>query len=781
MAVFASNPWGTDSSTSGDEESDPLAAALKAAGEEADRQQEERSAQTRDIYQPPQMTPGSESEIATPEEAEQAATNRKNRQFNRDDGSFGMPKDTKQGAYWLNAQSNATREAASGISTASPPKTTARDGQSLSQQTPWTQQAFRSQYGMNSDTEWVRQHEAELDKNVQIYGSQDPKAGTKSATGHTVAPDRTIGVVAPPVAPSTPNTGSGAPITAAPVQGQGTPPSSPAPAPTTQNVQAAPSTLAAPSTVAATVPQPQTKPAEPMPTAPGDWVYVTRQGDNPGWTLRGTAQATDKITYDPKVGAVTPSTAPVQMSNQERYQDLPQDGEAPLAYLGRNSGKNPQEIAQGISALMHGDKSAVWVEPYLNDVARIAWAKQERSQGRNVSPLDAPPEYIESWKDAFYGSDTSVPEVKELDQQMLDHAAAVTQPGKPFNWKEAFGPTGEGGLISKQVTDRDCGTNSFANVMRSYGYNVDPQQTYEYGKKYGYHNGEQFTGPNNMSRMLREEAGINAQTVPMDWAGVDKELDSGRVVVLSSGGHYWTVSAKRDGPNGTEYYGGATSTVVGNPDWSTAGQFRWGGPPNAMIVTSGDVNPNSRVVTELGLRPPGNTPDRALLSQGTRQLATQRMQQGMQANSQRLNMNNATDTGSNPFENIAWKEATDQGADPVVILSMMDQESTNNPEALSKKGASGLMQLMPATARSLGVTDINDPRQNIAGGVRYYQQMLKRYDGNVDLALAAYNAGPGAVDQYGGIPPFEETQRYVRDVKAKMLARQQQYANTGSR
>ncbi len=116
------------------------------------------------------------------------------------------------------------------------------------------------------------------------------------------------------------------------------------------------------------------------------------------------------------------------------------------------------------------------------------------------------------------------------------------------------------------------------------------------------------------------------------------------------------------------------------------------------------------------------------------------------------------------YEGIIRQIAVNQGVDPDLVKGIIHVESGYNPLALSSKGAMGLMQLMPETASILGVRDPWDPLENITGGTKYISYLLKKYDGDLSKALAAYNAGPGAVDTYKGIPPYQETQDYVRSV-----------------
>ena len=128
------------------------------------------------------------------------------------------------------------------------------------------------------------------------------------------------------------------------------------------------------------------------------------------------------------------------------------------------------------------------------------------------------------------------------------------------------------------------------------------------------------------------------------------------------------------------------------------------------------------------------------------------------------------------YEDIIQEAAAKYDMDAALIRAVMQTESAFHPYAVSRAGAEGLMQLMPGLADEMGVSDSFDPRENIMGGVRYLKRLLEYHDGNLDLALASYNAGPGNVERYGGIPPFRETRSYVKTIKA-LYARSKRSAN----
>lgn len=119
--------------------------------------------------------------------------------------------------------------------------------------------------------------------------------------------------------------------------------------------------------------------------------------------------------------------------------------------------------------------------------------------------------------------------------------------------------------------------------------------------------------------------------------------------------------------------------------------------------------------------------------------------------------------------NVVNQISKKYNVDEKLVQALIKQESGFNPKARSKAGAMGLMQLMPSTAKNLGVQDPYNMVQNVEGGVKYLKSMLNKYNGNVILALAAYNAGPNAVDKYSGVPPYKETQNYVKSILANYL------------
>lgn len=127
--------------------------------------------------------------------------------------------------------------------------------------------------------------------------------------------------------------------------------------------------------------------------------------------------------------------------------------------------------------------------------------------------------------------------------------------------------------------------------------------------------------------------------------------------------------------------------------------------------------------------------------------------------------------GTNPFKSMIQSAANQYGLDPTLFEALVETESNFDPSARSKAGAMGLTQLMPSTAQMLGVKNPFDPAQNLQGGAKYLSNLIQQFGGNVEWALAAYNAGPGAVTKYNGIPPYAETQNYVKKIMDLAMTR----------
>lgn len=220
-------------------------------------------------------------------------------------------------------------------------------------------------------------------------------------------------------------------------------------------------------------------------------------------------------------------------------------------------------------------------------------------------------------------------------------------------------------------------------------------------------------------------------------------------------------AAATGGPTG----GAAPATFMGGSSASAASTPK---PPAAPRPAQGSRRVSGQVYSYIkdGVRHYTSAPPRGPAATGATAMRTIRysfIETCYACGAPGVNFANVR-LNTDAFREEVAAAAREFGVEEAIVRAVMHAESAFNPNAVSRAGAQGLMQLMPATAARFGVTDAFDPAQNIRGGVRYLAWLLKRFNGDLTLAAAGYNAGEGAVDRHGGVPPYRETQTYVQRV-----------------
>ncbi|WP_306819200.1 transglycosylase SLT domain-containing protein [Archangium lipolyticum] len=261
-------------------------------------------------------------------------------------------------------------------------------------------------------------------------------------------------------------------------------------------------------------------------------------------------------------------------------------------------------------------------------------------------------------------------------------------------------------------------------------------------------------------------AGLGASKQAWSLDKINKQIDAGRPVVVGvdykaggdskTGTDHWITITGRGKQNGKPVYYANDPATGKQITLSADGKQLKGGPKG--YKTTGEL------VTFSGGEPKANNPARTADAKDTGGTKSSQDAKGTDKAGSVKGNNDLSGFSSNKYDNIIKVMSKKYNVPARLIKAVIQAESGFNPNATSPAGAKGLMQLMPETAKGLGVKVRSDPRQSIEGGTKYLSQMLKRYKGDERLALAAYNAGPGNVDKYKGVPPFSETQAYVKKI-----------------
>jgi hypothetical protein len=432
------------------------------------------------------------------------------------------------------------------------PPPAASDGQTLAQQTAWTQQAFRAAYGANAEGEWVRQHEQQLEQNRRLYGTPEPQAGQRPLPTAPAmapsAPNRTIGAVAPPQAGPIPNTRG--------TVGQPTMPT-----------------------------QPQA-PAQPTPRQLAD--DAKRQAE--ARLLPEVATPLGRVVNDDPLSAVAKVTIP---GSADPY--------------GRVNPNSLEALAYTLSRNVQGS------DQFLNAAAQLAWYRQEVAAGRRPpAPEAAPGTYIESWKGAWRAGQ-DVPLAAELRQAIAAQGHRPVTPGTPgrpspeqvdqaqpggqTDWQKRWGENlapdqfrahSETGELTREEALAACGPAAAIAFARANGRNPTMREAVEMAKQVGWTPGAGMAGPESQVALL-QKMGVQASLDPrVDFAKVDAAIARGVPVIFDTqgsrtipSGHYFTVYGKR----GDQYLvGGSGTGLKGGASWMTVEQMTaLAGAPRSAI------------------------------------------------------------------------------------------------------------------------------------------------------------------------------------------------------